>query len=314
MQDPIFAIIYCDYDEEEESAWQVALANLMPSLRLVSPEHPDANKAKVMLTWQPPLGMIRSFANLKAVVSLAQGVDHILKDPDLPETLELVRLVDPYMSEAMAEWALLVILEQHRDAEAYHQAEQRHEWIRIAPRMASQTTVAVMGLGAIGGHVAEKIAMMNFRTLGWSRSPKSIANVATYHGDDGFDACLKEADYIVSLLPLTDATHDLYNARTFAKMKSGAYFINAGRGQQVIEDDLIAAVDSAKLKGAALDVTRIEPLPEDNPLWGHPKIRIWPHVSAQTSPQTAGEQLAAAITAVHAGKTPANRVDIKRGY
>ena len=312
MGAPIYIVYHSN--DDPMAYWQGGLEPLLPDIRLVAPDATEATEAEVMITWNPPEGTIAGLPALKGVISLAQGVDHILKDPTFPRHLKFARLIDPYMSEAMAEWVLLSILEKHRDAEIYRQAETRKDWIRLRPRAAADTSVAVMGLGAIGAHVAEKIARMGFRTIGWARSPKSIPGVTTHTGDEGFKTCLEEADFIASILPLTDETRDIYNHRTFAAMKEGAFFINAGRGLQVVEDDLIQAIDNGPLSGASLDVTRIEPLPAESPLWDHPNIRIWPHVSAQTNADTAARQVADAIIAIREGKDPENAVNVGRGY
>ncbi|XDZ65321.1 2-hydroxyacid dehydrogenase [Alphaproteobacteria bacterium LSUCC0684] len=312
MVAPLY-IAYHSNDDPMEY-WQQGLEMLLPDIRLVAPDAPEAQKAEVIITWDPPEGTIAGLPSLKGVISLAQGVDHILKDPAFPRHLKFARLIDPYMSEAMAEWVLLSILEKHRDSEIYREASTRKEWIRLRPRVAADTCVAVMGLGAIGSHVAEKVAMMGFRTIGWARSSKSIPGVTAHTGDEGFSTCLEEADFVVSILPLTEETRDLFNAQTFAKMKNGAFFINSGRGLQVVEDDLIKAIDKGHLSGATLDVTRIEPLPKESPLWEHPHICIWPHVSAQTNADTAAHQVADAILAIRSGKDPENVVNVDRGY
>lgn len=296
------------------AAWQEWLEKSDARIRLVAPDSDEAALAEVMLTWNPPAGLIVSLPRLKGVISLGHGVDHLLQDRDFPANLIVVRLVDPYMCEAMAEWVLLALLQQHRDASAYMAAESRREWINLAPKIAGEHTVAVMGLGAIGVQVAQLVARFGFRVLGWSRSQKAIENITSLTGEDGFGQCLAEADYVVSVLPLTSSTRDIYSADAFARMKQGCYFINCGRGLQVDEDALLAAVDSGQLSGAALDVFRVEPLPRDHPFWSHPRIQVWPHIAAQTHPgQTAG-QVADAIAAIHAGKPPANRVDRAQGY
>jgi len=312
MGAPLY-IAYHSNDDPMEY-WQKGLEPLLPDTRLVAPDAPEAQQAEVIITWNPPEGTIAGLPSLKGVISLAQGVDHILKDPTFPHHLKFARLIDPYMSEAMAEWVLFSILEKHRDSEIYREASTRKEWIRLRPRVAPNTCVAVMGLGAIGGHVAEKVAMMGFRTIGWARSPKSIAGVTAYYGEDGFNTCLREADFLVSILPLTSETRDIYNAQTFSKMKDGAFFINSGRGLQVVEEDLITAINDGPLSGATLDVTRIEPLPAENPLWEHPQIRIWPHISAQTNADTAARQVADAIIAIRDDREPENAVNVERGY
>jgi len=312
MSAPLY-IVYHSHDDPMEY-WQEGLEMLLPGLRLVAPDSPEAKQAEVIITWNPPTGTIAGLPALKGVISLAQGVDHILKDPSFPRHLKFARLIDPYMSEAMAEWVLLSILEKQRDSEIYRAAESRKEWIRLRPRIASNTCVAIMGLGAIGAHVATKVAAMGFKTIGWARSPKTIAGVTALTGADGFGQCLEQADYLVSILPLTAETRNIYNARSFAAMKEGAFFINAGRGLQVIEEDLIDAIDTGPLSGATLDVTRIEPLPQESPLWDHPLIRIWPHVSAQTNADSAARQVADAIIAIRSGREPQNAVNVERGY
>ena len=296
------------------SYWQEAMEVLIPHIKIVDAQSDDAQQAQILMAWNPPEGMIAGLKSLKGVVSLAQGVDHILNGKTFPDHLKFARLIDPYMSEAMAEWIMLTVLEYHRDVAEYRAAEDRHEWIRLRPHMAEKTTVAVLGLGAIGSHVAEKLAMMNFHTIGWARSQKTIPGVTAYQGDEGLDTCLRDADIVISILPLTAETEDMFNKDSFAKMKKGAVFINAGRGKEVVEEDLIAAIDSGHLKAATLDVMRVEPLPKDHPFWDHPKIRVWPHVSAQTNAESAGKQVAKAIEDMLAGRDPDNSVNVKRGY
>jgi len=294
--------------------WQEWLDKLTSRIKLVPLDAPEASMAEVMITWNPPKGAIATFPKLKGVVSLAQGVDHLLSDPTLPQDLMIGRLIDPFMSQSMAEWVLLAILKEHRDDAIYHAAAQRKEWIKTIPKIPEDFTVSVMGIGAIGGHVAEKVANFGFSVLGWSRHEKSLTGVTSLTGKDGFNRCLAEADYLVSVLPLTAETQDVYNADSFAQMKPGAFFINCGRGLQVDEDALIAALDSGHLSGACLDVFRVEPLPQDHPLWNHPKVTIWPHVSAQTSPVTAATQVYDSIMAIRKGNPPVNPVNPARGY
>jgi glyoxylate/hydroxypyruvate reductase A len=122
------------------------------------------------------------------------------------------------------------------------------------------------------------------------------------------------AEIIVSVLPLTPQTTAIMNEDFFSRLAKGAFIINGGRGPQIDDDDLLAALDSGQLGGAALDVFRTEPLPADHIFWSHPKISVWPHVAAQTNPATAARQVADAINALMAGEEPANRVDWGRGY
>ncbi|MCG8624699.1 MAG: glyoxylate/hydroxypyruvate reductase A [Proteobacteria bacterium] len=298
--------------------WQEALANLKDyarqPIRLVPAEDKEAVGAGVLLAWKPPLDLIARLVNLRGVMSLGQGVDHILSQQDFPSHLRLIRLVDPYMAAAMTEWVLLAVLKWHRDDGAYMAAASRQVWLRLPPKMATTTTIAVMGVGAIGGHVAEALAGLGFRVLGWSRSPKHLPTITCTTGEVGFQHCLNEADCLVSLLPLTPATKHIFNQSAFSRMKPGAYFINGGRGDSVDEAALLAAIDGGHLAGACLDVFATEPLPKQHPFWRNDKITIWPHVSAQTNPITAAAQVWAGIIAIARGEAADHEVDIGRGY
>ena len=313
MKEPIFVAYH--FKEMPMEDWQEELSAIMPEIKLVPADSPDAKKAEVLVGFNLPEGMLDSLGNLKGVVSLAQGVYHILGDGTFPQHLKLARLADPRTSNTMAGWVMLAILEHHRNRNAYREAQQRKEWVRLPQRQAtSHTTVAVMGLGTLGSTVARTAAMMGFRTLGWSRTPKRIEGVQTLVGAKGFGTCIAEADYLSSILPLTGDTRDLYDKKVFSKMKKGAVFINSGRGLQVIEEDLLEALDSGHLDGAVLDVVRKEPPPDDSPLWDHPKVTLWPHVSAYPTIDSAAPLLVESIIAIIEDQEPPNSVNIARGY
>ena len=312
-KDPVYIIYY--FNEMPVEPWQEEMADIMPEIRLIPYDSPDAGKAEVFIGFNPPEGLLASLKNLKGVLSLAQGVYHILGDKTFPKHLKLARLVDPRTSNTMAGWVMLAILEHHRRRKEYREQQLRKEWTRLPLRKAtSHTTVAVMGLGSLGSTVALTSAQMGFRTIGWSRSNKTIPGVDARSGIKGFKSCLPEADYLTTILPLTEETRDMYNSEVFAMMKKGAVFINSGRGLQVVEDDLLEAIDSGHLGGAVLDVAREEPLPQDSPLWTHPKVTIWPHVSAYPTIDSAAPLVVDAINAIREGREPENSVSVSRGY
>ena len=120
---------------------------------------------------------------------------------------------------------------------------------------------------------------MRFRTLGWSRTPKAIDGVDCRAGPDALPGLLGECDYVVSILPSTPQTVDLFDASLLARMKPEAVLINAGRGDLIVEAALLDALDNDRLAGAVLDVFRAEPLPAGDPLLAHPKVTVTPHVS-----------------------------------
>ena len=124
---------------------------------------------------------------------------------------------------------------------------------------------------------------------------------------------IENCDIHLCLLPLTGDTKRIFNKDIFLKMKEGVCFINAGRGEHIVEKDLISFCGS-KIKLAVLDVFGIEPLPKKHPFWENKNILIWPHVSAETNIETASKQVAEAIKLIHSGKIPENKIDLNLGY
>jgi glyoxylate/hydroxypyruvate reductase A len=165
----------------------------------------------------------------------------------------------------------------------------------------------------------EVIARLGFDTAGWSRSPQDIPGVACFHGQAGFDAFLARTDILVSLLPLTPETQGLIDRRLLSKLPrdgalGGAVLINAGRGGQQVQADVLAALDDGTLIGASLDVFETEPLPQDSPFWSHPKVLVYPHVAAVSNANALTRLILRQIERVEAGLPPEHLVDRARGY
>jgi len=302
------------YDFAKSADWQIKLGRHLSDFSLVDLMSPEGRMADIALVWAPPAGAFADMPNLKGIINKGQGVDHIMRDPTVPRDVPLVRLVDPDMSDALGHWVILAALDFWRDASYYRRCQTQKIWKPVVQRPATGATIGIMGVGAIGSVVAKRFAALGFAVRGWARSPREIDGVTVFAGSDSLDKFLDDVDILVSVLPLTDETTGIMNADLFARLAKGAFVINGGRGQQLVEDDLLTALEAGQLAGAALDVFAHEPLPKDHPFWTHPKITVWPHVAAQTNPNTAASQVAAAITAIMAGKMPENRVDWHRGY
>ncbi|MEK9850623.1 MAG: glyoxylate/hydroxypyruvate reductase A [Candidatus Puniceispirillum sp.] len=302
------------YDFAKSADWQIKLGRHLSDFSLVDLMSPEGRMADIALVWAPPAGAFADMPNLKGIINKGQGVDHIMRDPTVPRDVPLVRLVDPDMSDALSHWVILAALDFWRDASYYRRCQTQKIWKPVVQRPATGATIGIMGVGAIGSVVAKRFAALGFAVRGWARSPREIDGVTVFAGSDSLDKFLDDVDILVSVLPLTDETTGIMNADLFARLAKGAFVINGGRGQQLVEDDLLTALEAGQLAGAALDVFAHEPLPKDHPFWTHPKITVWPHVAAQTNPNTAASQVAAAITAIMAGKMPENRVDWHRGY
>ena len=301
---------------DDKGAWKRRLAALDPALevRVYPDDIGDPARIDAALVWKPPAGLLASLPNLKLILSLGMGVDHVFADPQLPQGVPIARIVDQELIDRMSEYCALAVLRYHRDADAYDRFKAERRWKPVPGPHASGRRVGILGMGEIGRDLAAKLAVFGFKLAGWSRTAKSVPGVESFHGAAGFVPFLAHSEILVCLLPLTPETEGILGARAFAAMPRGAVVINAARGGHVVDADLIAALDAGQLAAAQLDAFRQEPLPPDHPFWAHPKIRITPHNAGITNPETAAHQIVDNLRRLRAGETLMNVVDPQRGY
>jgi glyoxylate/hydroxypyruvate reductase len=295
--------------------WLAAMKQHMPELELrIWPEIGDPAAIEVALAWQPPAGALAALPKLRVVHALGAGVEELLADPGLAGGVPVIRLVDPWMTRAMGEYVQLQVLRLHRQDLAYRAQQDARLWRELTQPNAEERRVGILGLGVLGIEAALRLKVQGFDVAAWSRRERRQKGLACFSGRDGLAAIAARSDILVCLLPLTAETENILDARLFAALPDGAAVINCGRGAHLVEDDLVAALDSGKLSAAVLDVFQVEPLPADNPLWRHPRVLVTPHAAAATNPRTAAPIIAAALDAVARGRRPANLVDRARGY
>ncbi len=295
--------------------WREEFGKALPDLEFrLWPATGRAEDIEFALVWKPEPGFLRALPKLKVIFSLGAGVDHIFEDPHLPEGVPIVRLVDEQLTRQMVEYAVLHTLRFHRQVPGYEAQQRDKRWHELPQKMTRERRVGVMGVGEIGGAVARKLAGFGFDVAGWARTERKIEGARVFAGRGQLTPFLGRSEIVVCVLPLTPDTTDILNARAFAAMPRGSYVISIGRGGQLVETDLLAALDSGHLAGAALDVFREEPLPASSPLWTHPKVTLTPHVAAITDPRSALSQVVENIGRVRRGLAPLNVVDPKRGY
>lgn len=251
------------------------------------------------------------FTRARAVLSLWAGVERIVGNPTL--TQPLARMVDPGLEEGMVEYVTGHVLRHHLGLdEDIRRTDAR--WQPHVPPLARARKVAVLGLGALGGAVAQALAGLNFRVAGWSRRPREIAGIEPHAGPEGLERALSGADFAVTLLPLTPETENILDARTLGLLAPGAVVINPGRGALIDDAALLAALDAGQLGHATLDTFRTEPLPPEHPFWAHPKVTVTPHIASETRPETAAEVIAENIARGEAGAPFSHLVDREAGY
>ena len=302
-------------ENDDPSVWKAELAKAIPELEVrIWPDSGDAGDIEYALAWNPPLGLLASFPKLRFIQALGMGIDHFLADSDMPENVPLARLVDPDMVRQMTEFVIHAVLRFHRQAALYARHQGARLWHQEAIPDTRKATIGIMGLGMLGADAAANLDAIGFRVRGWSRRPHELANIESFHGRSGFEDFISETQFLVCLLPLNESTADIINKDTLALLPEGAYVINAARGDHVVEGDLLNAINSGHIAGAALDVFRTEPLAPDHPFWAHPNIHVTPHVAALTNPLTAARLVAKNIQRAAAGQPPDNLVDLRRGY
>jgi glyoxylate/hydroxypyruvate reductase len=302
-------------EADDAAQWRAELARHIPDLELrVWPDLGDPTEIDAALVWRPPQGLLDRLPNLRLILSLGAGVDHVLADPSLPSGIPIARLVDPHMTAAMSEYVQLQVLRLHRGDFFYLAQQHARIWRPRAQPNAAQRRVGVLGLGVLGGDAALKLKVLGFDVAGWSRTEKKLAGIPSFHGADGLGSLLERSEILVCLLPLTPATLGILDARLFARLPRGAAIVNCARGAHLVEADLLAALESGQLSAAVLDVFRDEPLPPDHPFWRHERIVVTPHVAAATHAPTAALAVAENLRRLRDGRPLLNRVGASEGY
>lgn len=299
---------------EDTEGWRSAFASTHPSIEFIgyAPGHAGVD-ADYAIVWSPPPALFDHEKCLKAVFNLGAGVDRLLAMPDLPADLPVIRLEDAGMAAQMAEYVVHGLADVSRGFDAYRAAQQAGQWTPAPAIDYREWPVGVMGLGAIGREVAQAVAQRGYPTAGWSRSGGDVPGVKTYRGDE-FSAFLARTRVLVNVLPLTGATRDILDRHHLGLLTHGGYLINVARGAHVVDDDLLALIDTGHLQGALLDVFRQEPLPPDHPYWRHPNVKITPHIAAITVRRDTIEQVMGKVDALERGEPVSGMVARSRGY
>jgi glyoxylate/hydroxypyruvate reductase A len=281
-------------------------------------EGKDAYEAKdihYVLSFRPQAGLLASLPNLKAAFSLGAGVDGFLADPNYPKHVPLVRFVDRTLSAEMAQYVLMHVLIHHRMQRFFDGCQKETAWRqRVLERRTEETHVGFLGLGEIGRFTASHLVELGFPVRSWTRVRKAVPGVTSFAGKDEMKSFLGKTDILINLLSLTRETAGILNAETFAALPQDAFVINVARGGHLVESDLLAALNSGHLSGAVLDVFEHEPLPQESPLWRHPKVTVTPHIAAISQPAVVLAYVRDGIAAFERGEAPATVVDVNTAY
>lgn len=295
--------------------WKEALLKKDSNLDIeIWPDISQKNKVQFIVAWNQPKHLLNTFPNLKAVTSLGAGVDHILRDEALPDDIPVCRLVPPSLVRQMKEYVLNTILNYQRNTLKYARQKRQGIWETYPNKSPQEFTIGIMGLGELGRPVAEQLAGLEYRLAGWSKSSKQIDSVKTFAGEQERNEFLSVTNVLVCLLPLTRETENIVDLKVLKKLKRPGYLINVARGEHLVEEDLIYALDKEWLEGATLDVFTEEPLPHRHPFWNRDNIMITPHVCSLTPPEEVAEQIVENYKRALSGMPLNNTVDRNKGY
>jgi glyoxylate/hydroxypyruvate reductase len=307
-------IIELDKYIGDAKAWRDTFKEQIPDLPIrIWPDTGELREIEYLAFMHPDFDLLPAFPNLKAMFSRAAGVDSFVKHPKLPK-VPLGKVEPPGGDPMMTEYVIMHVLRFHRDMPAYQAAQANREWRRAPIIRPEQRRVGFLGFGMMAKTPALMLKSLGFKVSAWVRSPRQAAEVPIFHGRDQLEPFLNQTDIAVCLLPLTGQTEGIFCTRTFAMMPRGAMLVNVGRGKHVVDQDLIAALDSGQLSYAALDALWPEPLPPESPLWLHPKVTVMPHVARRPTVAQLVTEMVANIRSLEAGGPLLEEVDLTLGY
>lgn len=299
-------VLLCgDFDPGEREAWLQALQAAWPETHWLDREQAlaAAPTVRAAVVANPAPGSLAGLPALELIQSLWAGVDRLLADPTLPAGVPVARMVDPSMTAAMVETALWATLSLHRGFFAYAERQRAGLWQVHRQVRADEVVVTVLGQGELGRAVSQRLQAQGYAVSGWQRR----SGVPLLQA-------VRDSSIVINLLPLTPQTRGLLDVAFFAALPAEAAFVNLGRGAHVLEADLLAALDSGRLRHAVLDVFQTEPLPARHPFWSHPRVTLLPHAAAITDPRSAAQQVVANLQALRDGQPLQHVVDRTRGY
>jgi glyoxylate/hydroxypyruvate reductase A len=303
------------FNNKDPKPWAEVLQKKLPEVAIeIYPDIKDKSAIDFALCWKPTQNVLSEFPNLRVAQSVGASADGIIKTQQITDHLIVTRIVDEQLTADMFEYLLTGIMNFLQNTCQYYQNKTTKTWQQKPYKTIAKTTICILGLGEIGAYSAIKLSTLGFRVKGWARTKKNLENITTFYGEAGLENALTSTDILINLLPLTPETQNILNYNNLSKINKDGYLINAGRGEHLVEVDLLKIVDNQHLTGALLDVFRIEPLPYSDLFWTNDKITITPHVASLTNVETASGGVVENYKRLQNNEQLLNIVSIKNGY
>lgn len=301
-------------DPARGAVWARFFAEHAPGVPFhIWPDVGDPAQVKYLAAWKLPPDLMKAFPRLEVLFCVGAGIDQ-LDLSQVPESIPVVRMIEPGLTDGMVEFATLAVLAIHRDWLAYAVQQRERRWHALPVRTAASRRVGIMGTGVLGQAVAAKLRGFGFPCAGWNRARRDLDGVESFAGPESLPAFLARSDILVCLLPLTEATRGILDRSVFEAMPRGSALVSLGRGGQLVQEDLLHALDEGRLSVAILDVADPEPLPPEHPLWAHPRVVITPHIASETQPESSACVVLDNLARLQRGEPLVGLVDRRRGY
>ena len=238
-------------------------------------------KMDILLTFRISDELIQRASKLQWIQSLATGVDNIINLPSLSKEV-VVTSTRGIHGPQMSEMAFLLMLSLNRNFPQMVRNQDHGVWERWPTKLLYQKKVGILGMGIIGEEIAKKSKVFGMSVYGIDIIRRKIEALDYFYGPEDILKVAAVVDYFIIVAPYTAQTYQIVNERVLLAMKPTAFLINIGRGELINEEDLIRALKSEKIAGAALDVFCQEPLPSEHPFWKMKNVIVTPHVGGMS--------------------------------
>lgn len=303
------------FNKRNSKPWEKELGKLLPNeLIEVYPNIKNKEDVEFAICWKPEKNVLKEFPNLKVIQSVGAAVDHITETQEIDDNIIISKIVDTYLTNDMFEYTLTAVMAFIKDVNYYSINKCKKDWKPKYYKRINDTKICILGLGEIGSYVGKKLAEIGFNINGWSKSKKDIKGINSFHGKENLYNAIENCDILVNILPVTEETKDILNYNLLSKLNEGGFLINIGRGEHLVEKDLLKLIDEEHLYGASLDVFRNEPLDADDKLWDYPTVTITPHIAGITNVESASKTISENYIRMQKDEDILHRVSLAKGY
>lgn len=299
---------------QRASKLHALIKTLRPQWQISVWREEQTQDADAVLAWQPSPASFSAMPSLKFIQNLGAGVDGLLQVPELPD-VPLARFMSHSLATDMVDYVLWAMLSHQFNAPALHGAQQQRHWdADIRQDRTRPEEVLVLGAGRVGCELARRLSELSYRVTLYRRHAIPVENCEVITDYEELLTAAQQSDVVVNVLPLTTQTTCILNWKLFSAFKRKPLLIHVGRGLQLVEADLLAALDAGDLSAAVLDVFATEPLPAEHSFWQHPTITVTPHIAALSSLTEVAELTVQNTERVLSGKEPFFAVSRLQGY